>query len=183
MAEGSISVSIGKTPASSDDLARILGESAADVLGLYLSVIDREDRLESGTGEWLNTFRGEPHQQEEAARQSVLRALRTATDAINYRVLQLLGDGGGVPVEDLVRTSGLSRLTLAERIGGGVLVEDLVRASGLSRLTLAERIGDLVSAGLAAKLPEANQVVGTPAGSAIVRTIEMAAVQATKRMT
>lgn len=159
MAKGSIPVSIGKTPASSDDLARILGESAADVLGLYLSVIDREDRLESGTGEWLNTFRGEPDQQEEATRQSVLRALRTATDATNYRVLQLLGGGGGVPVEDLVR------------------------ASGLSRLTLAERIGDLVSAGLAAKLPEANQVVGTPAGSAIVRTIEMAAVHATKRMT
>jgi DNA-binding transcriptional ArsR family regulator len=154
LADTSIPVTIGKAPATSDDLSRILGESAADVMGLYLSVIDREDRLESGTGEWLTTFRGEPGERKTTARESVLRALRMASDATNYRILSSLKDGVGTPIEDLVR------------------------ASGLGRLALAERLGDLVSAGLAAKLPEANQIVGVPAGSAMVRLVEAAATQA-----
>ena len=158
MADNSTPVSIGKTPPAADELARILGESAADVMDLYLSVIDREDRLESGTGEWLSGFRNEPDQQEAAARQSVLRALSMAADATNFGILQSLRDGVGTPVEDLVE------------------------ATGLSRVSLAERIGDLVSSGLAAKLPEANQVVGTPAGAALVRLVEDAATHATKRL-
>jgi hypothetical protein len=134
-----------------DDLGRILGESAADVMSLYISVIDREDRLESGTGEWLESFSGAPGERKKAARESVLRTLRMATDATNYRILSSLTDGVGTPIEDLAR------------------------ATGLGRLPLAERIGDLVSAGLAAKLPEANQVVGVPAGAALVRLVEGAA--------
>lgn len=158
MADSSVPVSIGKTPdpSPSDDLARILGDSASDMMSLYLSVIDREDRLESGTGEWLTAFKGEPGQRESAARETVLRALRMASDATNYRILVALSDGIGTPIGDLIRTTGLDRLSLAERIG------------------------DLVSAGLAAKLPEANQVVGVPAGSAIVRMVEAAAGQAAK---
>lgn len=143
-------VSIGRASAASGELARILGESAADVLGLHMSVIDREDRLESGTGEWLTSFKVEPGERKTASRESVLRALRMASDATNYRILQSLRDGVGTPIEDLVRTTGLSRLALAERIG------------------------DLVSAGLAAKLPEANQIVGVPAGRAIVGVVEAA---------
>lgn len=123
---------------------------------LYMSVIDREDRLESGTGEWLASFRDEPGEREAAARESVLRALRMASDATNYRILESLSDGIGTPIEDLTR------------------------ATGLDRLALAERIGDLVSAGLAAKLPEANQVVGVPAGSAIVTLVESASGHASK---
>jgi hypothetical protein len=64
--------------------------------------------------------------------------------------------------------------------GVGTPVEDLVKTTGLGRLPLAERIGDLVSAGLAAKLPEANQIVGVPAGTALVRLVEAAASQARK---
>lgn len=156
LAEGSTPVSIGKAPTSSEDLARILSESATDVMGLYASVIDREDRLESGTGEWLSSFRGEPGERESAARESVLRTLRMASDATNYSILSSLTDGIGTPIEELARTTGLNRLSLAERIG------------------------DLVSAGLAAKLPEANQVVGVPAGAAIVRIVEAAADAAAK---
>jgi hypothetical protein len=77
-----------------------------------------------------------------------------ASDATNFRILQSLTDGVGTPVEKLVE------------------------ASGLGRLALAERIGDLVSAGLAAKIPEANQVAGVPAGAALVRLVESAASQA-----
>lgn len=156
MADTSIPVTIGKAPATSDELARILGESAAEVMNLYLSVIDREDRLESGTGEWLSTFKGEPGEQTAAARESVLRALRMASDATNYRILRSLQDGIGTPVEDLIRSTGLGRLALAERLG------------------------DLVSAGLASKLPEANQIVGVPAGAAIVRLVESATAVASK---
>lgn len=154
MAENSTPVSIGKAPPSTDDLALILGESAADMMSLYMSVIDREDRLESGTGEWLASFIGEPAERKAAGRESVLRALRMASDATNFDILKSLSNGVGTPIEDLVG------------------------ASGLSRLALAERIGDLVSAGLAAKLPEANQVVGVPAGAAIVKLVEAAAHQA-----
>ena len=156
MAETSIPVSIGKAHVSPDDLARVLAESAADMMGLYKSVIDREDRLESGSGEWLSTFNAEPGEKMSAARESVLRALRMAADATNYRILSSLADGVGTPIEDLVK------------------------ATGLGRLPLAERIGDLVSAGLAAKLPEANQIVGVPAGTALVRLVEAAANQASK---
>ncbi|MEA1902935.1 MAG: hypothetical protein U9N56_05345 [Actinomycetota bacterium] len=155
MAENSIPVTIGKTPPpDSDDLARTLGMSVADVMGLYMSVIDREDRLESGTGGWLFAFRGDPGEGKAAARESVLRALRMASDATNYRILQSLTNGIGTPTEDVVR------------------------ATGLDRVALAQRLGDLVSAGLAAKLPEANQIVGVPAGAAIVRMVEAAADQA-----
>lgn len=156
MPEIPIPVKIGKTSGAPDDLARILGESAADMMRLYMSVIDREDRLESGTGEWLASFRGEPGERETAGRESVLRALRMATDATNYRILLSLRDGVGTPVEELVQ------------------------ATGLDRLALAQRVGDLVSAGLAAKLPEANQVVGVPAGSAIVKLVEAASGHAAK---
>lgn len=158
MAENAIPVSIGRARAGSDDLARVLGESAADVMRLYLSVIDREDRLESGTGEWLSSFRGEQGEQAAAARESVLRALRMASDSTNFGILSALTDGVGTPVDDLARLTGLSRLSLAERIG------------------------DLVSAGLAAKLPEANQVVGVPAGAAIVRLVEAASERAAEAL-
>ncbi len=125
-------------------------------MGLHMSVIDREDRLESGTGDWLDSFRGEPGERKSAARESVLRALRMASDATNFSILQSLQDGVGTPIEDLVAKTGLTRLALAERVG------------------------DLVSAGLAAKLPEANQIAGVPAGTAIVGVVEAAVGQAAR---
>ncbi|MEE8406227.1 MAG: hypothetical protein V3S32_03670 [Acidimicrobiia bacterium] len=154
MAEGSTPVSIGKQPDPVDGLSLILGQSAADILRLHMSVIDREDRLESGTGEWLSSFRSDAGQRVAASRESVLRALRMASDATNFRILQSLTDGVGTPVSKIAQ------------------------ASGLTRLALAERIGDLVSAGLASKIPEANQVAGVPAGAALVRLVESAASQA-----
>ncbi|MFV1961587.1 MAG: hypothetical protein ACC658_07110 [Acidimicrobiia bacterium] len=151
MAEGSTPVSIGKRPDPVDGLGLILGQSAADILRLHMSVIDREDRLESGTGQWLSSFRSDEEKRVATTRESVLRALRMASDATNFRILQSLTDGVGTPIENLAQ------------------------ASGLSRLALAERIGDLVSAGLASKIPEANQVAGVPAGAALVQLVESAA--------
>jgi len=145
-------VSIGKQSAkpSETDLGRILGLTAADVIRLHMSVIDREDRLESGTGSWLSSFAGDGTVRSAAARESVLRSVHTATDATNFLILSSLSEGVGTPIETIERVTGLSRLPLAERIG------------------------DLVSAGLAVKIPEANQVAGTPAGTAIVGLVNSA---------
>lgn len=158
MGDNAIPVSIGKQADPVDALAEVLGQSASDILRLHLSVIDREDRLESGTGEWLSSFRADRDDRESVARESVLRALRMASDATNFRILQKLTDGVGIPIEDVSA------------------------ASGLGRLALAERLGDLVSAGLAAKIPEANQVAGVPAGAALVRLVETATARAAGEM-
>jgi hypothetical protein len=155
LAEEPIPVSIGKPPEASV-LASILGQSAADVLRLHLSVIDREDRLESGTGEWKAGLVADAAARGAAAEASVLRALHMASDASNFRILQALTDGVGTPIE------AISAVT------------------GMGRLELAERIGDLISAGLAAKIPEANQVAGVPAGSALVELVTNAAEQAAR---
>ena len=152
LADNPTPVSIGRQPSepSGSDLSRILGLTAADVLRLHMSVIDREDRLESGTGEWLSSFTSDAAVRSTAAKESVLRSVHTATDPINFAILGSLSSGVGTPIEDLERVTGLSRLPLAERIG------------------------DLVSAGLAVKIPEANQVAGTPAGTAIVELVNSA---------
>ncbi len=139
-------VSIGKPP-TVDGLASVLGQTAADVLRLHMAVIDREDRLESGTGEWKAGVLADPDARLEAAEAAVLRALRMAADATNFTILKALSDGIGTPVD--------------------VLCD----ATGLGRLELAERLGDLISAGLAAKVPEANQVAGVPAGAALVELV------------
>lgn len=123
---------------------------------LHLAVIDREDRLESGTGTWRAGFLGDSTQREAAAEGSVLRALRMASDATNFRILRSLSDGVGTPIEELAQTCDLERIALAERLA------------------------DLVSAGLAAKIPEANQVAGVPAGVALVGLVERAAALAAR---
>jgi hypothetical protein len=117
------------------------------MLDYLMGVIDREDRLESGTGEWRSTFAADEGAGSEAVRSSVLRLLRLAADAENYAVLEVLASGEGVSIGDL-----------ATKLGSG-------------RLPLAERISDLVSAGLVVKVPEADQVRATEAAGALVALI------------
>ncbi len=132
------------------DLAWMLGDTAADVLRLHMSVIDREDRLESGTGEWKSAFIDDGDARDSAAREAVLRALRTAFDPVNFEILGLLNPNVGTPIEQLSQ------------------------ACGIGRLSLAERIGDLVSAGLVSKIPEANQVAGSALGAFLVDLVSRA---------
>ncbi len=152
MSSGSTPVSIGKRAESphSVQLDVVLGQAAADVLRLHRAVIDREDRLESGTGAWLQLLGADEAARAGAVTESVLRALRMASDATNFAILSLLHESVGTPIADLQT------------------------ATGLGRLSLSERIGDLVSAGLASKIPEANQVAGTAAGAAIVGVVRSA---------
>ncbi len=127
-----------------------LGRAIAGVLRHLGAVLDREDRLESGTGTWLEDFTADAAAAEEAVRDGTLRTLRMAAEPLNFAILEALSPVSGTPAQ-----------LLAE-------------ATGLGRLPLAERVADLVSAGLAVKLPEANQVAGTAAGAAIVDIVHRA---------
>lgn len=151
----SVPVSIGRQESRTrSEVAEVtapgaaIGHAAAAMLGHLAAVLDREDRLESGSGEWLAGFAADAQAARASVRQSVLRALDLASDPINFAILSVLAAGGNAQTMD-----------------------QLVAASGLTELSVAERVSDLVSAGLATKLPSANQVVGTQAGAAIVALV------------
>ncbi len=108
-------------------------------------MLDRLDRLESGTGDWLASSQDGDWQA--AATEMTLRALRVAADPTNYAILSLL----------LVRASAP--------------VAELEKATGLGRLALAERINDLVQVGLAGRNIDTDQVQGTAAGAALTGLI------------
>ncbi len=132
------------------EVAEPLGRGVAAMVRYLAGVVDREDRLESGTGTWKASFESDSPAQRQAVRQSVLRSLATAADPVNYSILDALAIYGNQS------TAALERLT------------------GLGRLPLAERVGDLVSAGLATKIPEGDQVAGTGAGRALVELVQRA---------
>ncbi len=151
-AEHATPIVIGRGPASAGpggpdptgDAAESLGRGVAGILRHLVAVLDREDRLESGTGGWLEALRSDTDAHAEAVLDGVLRALRLAADTANFRILAALAGAEAV-----------SRSALAERLG-------------LPELSVGERVGDLVSAGLAVKISEANQITGTAAGMALV---------------
>lgn len=132
------------------DAATSLGRGVAEVLRYLIAVLDREDRLESGSGGWLDAFRSDQAAQREAIREGVLRALTLAVDPVNFRILEALASSGSIATDSLVETAGVGELPLGHRIG------------------------DLVSAGLATKQPEANQVAATAAGNGIVALVGQA---------
>ena len=128
---------------------RTLGNIAAGVAGRLRSlvvVLDRLDRLESGSGEWLADFA--ERELPEAATAMTLRALRTASDPANYAILKALGAGE------------------SSKIG------DLMAATGYGRLPLTERLNDLVQVGLASRLIDTDHAQITAAGAAMVDLIE-----------
>ena len=61
---------------------------------------------------------------------------------------------------------------------GHLRTAELAEQSGLGRLTLQERVSDLVSAGLATKVPEADQVSITPGGASVVELVREATIVA-----
>lgn len=130
-----------------DPTAVALGRDVAGMLRYQIGVIDREDRLESGTGNWKESFREDAAERYLAARESVLRTIQVASNPECFSILEAL--------------LGPENLTTGQ----------LSEATGLGRLTLGERIGDLVSAGLVSKVPEADQVLITSGGSALVELV------------
>ncbi|MEE8485327.1 MAG: hypothetical protein V3S38_02070 [Acidimicrobiia bacterium] len=130
-----------------DPTARALGLDVAGILRYQIDVLDREDRLEPGTGNWKESFRGDATERRLAAREAVLRMFQLASNPECFSILEAL------------HTS--------ENLTSGQLVD----ATGLGRLTLQERTGDLVSAGLVSKIPEADQVVISEGGRAFAELI------------
>ncbi len=132
------------TPPEEHLVARAIGLDVAAVLRYQIAVLDREDRLESGSGAWKTAFTADRTARNDAVRQSVLRTLQMAVDGSYFPILAALA------AEGHLRTG------------------DLAGQCGLGQLTLQERVADLVSAGLATKVPEADQVAITGAGAAVV---------------
>ena len=124
-----------------NDLAFTLALRLRDIARM----LDRLDRLESGTGEWL-AAQGDGALTE-AAREMTLRALRVAADPTNFAILTFLSQHTSAPMAELEK------------------------ASGLGRLALTERVNDLVQVGLAGRNIDTDHVQGTAAGAALVGLI------------
>jgi len=131
--------------------ARALGREVAAVVRYRMAVLDREDRLESGSGTWLASFRGDAAIRAATLREVTLRTLRIGFEERAFRLLEALDDATGRSMADLAAEVGLPRLAAAEVVA------------------------DLVSAGLAVRVPEADQVRGTAAGGALVALVRLAA--------
>jgi hypothetical protein len=131
-------------------LASSLGQAAFALLSYLIGVIDREDRLESGTGLFKQELSDDPEARRRAVEDSVLRTLRMAVDPDNFHMLEILA-----------RSSHATTSFLSTNIG-------------LPRLAVEERISDLVSAGLAAKVFASGQVAATDIGGALVGLIREA---------
>ena len=109
-------------------------------------MLDRLDRLESGTGAWLaGQDEGALAQ---AAAEMTLRALRAAADPANFRILKTLSAQAAAPVAELEA------------------------ACNLGRLALSERLNDLVQVGLAGRNIDTDQAQISAAGAALVGLID-----------
>ncbi len=157
MVEHVVPVHIGRTRRN-DRSAEEIAEGVAAMVRYRIAVIDREDRLEVGTGTWTSTFLADTAGRSEALREVTLRALQIGFDPVNFGVLRAL--------------AGDESMATAE----------LEARTGLGRVALGDRVGDLVSAGLAAKVPEADQVVGTGAGRALVAFVDQIVESADRRL-
>ncbi|MFQ6019321.1 MAG: peroxiredoxin [Dehalococcoidia bacterium] len=121
---------------ASEDIAHGLGQRFRDIA----IAIDRVDRLRGpgpATEEgWLGPFLTDKAQVTAAAEDLLLRAFRTASDPINFKLLRHLAKERTVSVIDLIARAGLTRLGGIERIN------DLIQVGLCSR----ELEGDLIQA-------------------------------------
>ncbi len=138
-----------------DDMVGGLTDRARNLL----RALDRQDRLETA-----HTFVGWVRRQSadgqlpESTRELMLRALRTAGDQLNFRLLTLLD-----PLE-------------------GVEVPALMLHVGLGRVATSERVNDLVQAGLASRDMVSDQIRGTALGAGIIALVAETAAAAAARL-
>lgn len=119
-------------------------------------MLDRLDRLESGTGEWL-ALQGDS-QLKEAATDLTLRALRLVADPANFAVLTWLATHPTAPMSALEH------------------------ATGLGRLPLTERLNDLTQVGLAGRRMDTDQVQISAGGAALVGLINSVSEATAKKL-
>ena len=134
------------------DLSSALAMHLRDIARL----LDRLDRLEAGTGEWLTSQK--KGELKSAATDMTLRALCAAADPTNFAILTFLSAQTSAPMADLEKSIGLGRLALNERVN------------------------DLVQVGLAGRNIDTDQVQATAAGSALVGLIDSIGEAAAKKL-
>ncbi len=124
-----------------------------------LRALDRQDRLETAGdfAGWLGRQRRGTGLAD-AGREILLRALKAASDPLNYRILGLLD-----PLE-------------------AVELPALQAAAGLERVAASERVNDLVQAGLASRELIGDQIRGTPLSTGLVALVEGLTQEAGKRL-
>jgi hypothetical protein len=127
----------------SDDFVDLVASGLAGRLRSLVIAIDRLDRLESGSGDWLTGF--VDSELGDAATALTLRALQSSADPKNYVILQALVADNSLPMDRLIATTGVGRLELTERLN------------------------DLVQVGLAMRLIDTDHAQITVAGATIVR--------------
>ena len=129
-----------------DELAEGLWTRLRNVL----IALDRLDRLETASDfvGWVESFQGDDAQIERTTRDWVLRAVRLASDPVNYAILRALQQSG--------------EMTIAQ----------LMAATKLTRLELTERVKDLAQVGFIAQALDTDAVQGTRAAAGMVAWIE-----------
>lgn len=129
-----------------DETLSALAAGVGDRLRLLVMAIDRLDRLETGSGEWLSRFPDE--ELPAAACELVLRMFRTATGPAHFALLRALA------------------VTETQSLG------QLMTTLGWGRLTLTEYLNDLVQVGLAGRNIDTDHAQITTAGLALMRWLE-----------
>jgi hypothetical protein len=97
-----------------DDIANGAWTRLRNLIG----ALDRVDRLETSTefDGWLQDLARDENALETTLREFLLRALREASDPVNFQILRHLQTGGVTKVSDLLTAIRLSRVELVERI-------------------------------------------------------------------
>lgn len=143
-----------------DDLSKLAEDIATDLWHRFREmamVIDQADRFVGmpETGEaakeetgWLKSLAQSDDEVNEIAEDLILRVFRAALEPTNYTILQKL----------LQQTSAS--------------YSELMKASGMNRLSVSERVNDLIQVGLAVKDNQADQAQGTKATYAILQLCE-----------
>jgi hypothetical protein len=128
-------------PQGLTDLSSALALRLRDIARM----MDRLDRLESGTGKWAASLHN--GELKSASTEMALRALRVASDPTNFVLLTFLS------THESASTA------------------DLEKSVSVGRLALIERVNDLVQVGLAARNIDTDQIQNTAAGAAVVGLI------------
>jgi len=141
-----------------DSLADI-ADGLADRTRTLLRALDRQDRLETAqvfVG-WLAGAR-EDDRLSDAVREMLLRALKVASDPVNFQILERLD-----PIDS-------------------VELPVLMDHTGLGRVALSERVHDLVQTGLAAREMIGDQVRSTSLASGFLTVVREISCQASEQL-
>ena len=136
---------------SDEYIAHVAGGLAGRLRSLVIA-LDRLDRLESGSGQWLSGFA--EAELEESATALTLRALQTSADPANFAILNALA-------------------------GDSQAIDHLIETTGIGRLVLSERLNDLVQVGLATRLIDTDHAQITAAGASLVHLVNQIVTEVT----